>query len=133
MRPYKIVLLSLCTLFCISLFGQDKPDILLQTFLGDFSNTIRKHDKQQSYLVTDKSVFRAGETIWFKAFLLNAISQRTFTKSRFLFVDLVNDKDSVVNTIILDAANKQLNSRFVLANTIPAGYYWIRAYTRQMT
>src|SRR5260221_7241234 len=133
MNRYRIVFFLLSTVFFISVSGQNNQENVLDSFLEKFSTTIRKHEKQRAYLVTDKSVFKAGETIWFKVFLLNAFSQKTYTKSRFLFVDLVNEKDTVINRIILDAADRRLNSNIVLPNSIPAGYYWIRAYTRQMT
>lgn len=105
---------------------------MLDSFSGKFLSALRTHEKQQVYLVTDKSVFADGESIWFKAFLLNEISQRISTKSKFLFIDLVNEKDSVIKQVILDAENKQTNSRIVLPDFIASGYYWLRAYTRQM-
>ncbi|MEO8862433.1 MAG: TonB-dependent receptor plug domain-containing protein, partial [Ginsengibacter sp.] len=58
--------------------------------------------------------------------------QKINTKSKYLFVDLVNDKDSVIKIIILDAVNKQLNSSIFIPGSISTGYYWLRAYTREM-
>ncbi len=113
--------------------GQQTNEQILDAFSGKFIAAIRTHESQRAYLVTDKSVFAAGESIWFNAFLLNSISQKINTKSKFLFVDLVNEKDSVLKLLILDAANLQLNSRIILPDSLPAGYYWLRAYTRQMT
>ena len=116
----------------VSFQAQAKRARILDSFSGKFITAIRTHENQFAYLVTDKSVFAAGESVWFNAFLLNSVSQRISTKSSFLFVDLVNDKDSVLNLLVLDAANQQLNSRIVLPDSIPAGYYWLRAYTRKM-
>ena len=118
--------------FCTAAFGQDTPEHILDSFSGKFITAIRTHEKQRAYLVTDKSVFTAGESIWFRAFLLNAVSQKINSKSSFLFVDLVNERDSVIKVVILDAVNKQLDSRIVLPDSIATGYYWLRAYTRQM-
>ncbi|MDQ6902390.1 MAG: hypothetical protein M3139_05180, partial [Bacteroidota bacterium] len=81
---------------------------------------------------TDKSIYSNGESIWLKAFLVNSISQKINTKSKFLFVDLVNDKDSIIKIIILDAFNKQLNSNIYIPGSTATGYYWLRAYTREM-
>ena len=112
--------------------GKIRISKMLDSFSGKFITAIRTHEKQRVYMVTDKSVFINGEGIWFKAFLLNSISQRINTSSKFLFVDLVNEKDSVIKVVILDAYNKLLNSRIILPESIPTGYYWLRAYTRQM-
>jgi hypothetical protein len=132
MNYTKLFILLLCVSFCTSSFGQNDYQQKLDSFSGKFITAIRTHEKQRVYLVTDKSVFINGESIWFKAFLLNSISQRINTSSKFLFVDLVNEKDSVIKVVILDAYNKLLNSRIILPESIPTGYYWLRAYTRQM-
>ena len=104
----------------------------LDSFSAKLITNIRATEKQRAYLVTDKSVYRAGEYIWFKAFLLNTVSQRISTKSNFLFVDVVSDEDKIINRVILDAADRLLNSRMLLPDTLTGGYYWLRAYTTQM-
>ena len=128
----RIFFFLLCVSLYTSSFGQDMHQQMLDSFSGKFMTAIRTHEKQRVYMVTDKSFFTNGESIWFKAFLLNDISHGISTKSRFLFVDLVNEKDSVIKQVILDAENKQTNSRIVLPDFIASGYYWLRAYTRQM-
>ncbi|HRI19786.1 MAG TPA: hypothetical protein PLA68_02480, partial [Panacibacter sp.] len=115
-----------------ALFAQDSSKDALDSFSGKFIAAIRSHEKPLVYLVTDKSVFTAGSKVWFSAFLLNTVSQKINTKSRFLFVDLVNEKDSVITAVILDAANRQTDSRIALPESIATGYYWLRAYTNQM-
>ncbi|MEP7320100.1 MAG: Plug domain-containing protein, partial [Panacibacter sp.] len=60
------------------------------------------------------------------------VSQKTISKSRFLFVDLVNDKDSVIKQLIFDAASKQISSHIQFPDSLATGYYWLRAYTKQM-
>lgn len=132
MKYIKIILFLLCIAFCTSSFEQDTHQQKLDSLAGKFITAIRTHEKQRVYMVTDKSVFTNGESIWFKAFLLNDISQKLNAKSKFLFVDLVNEKDNVIKTVILDAENKQTNSRIILPESIATGYYWLRAYTRQM-
>ena len=128
----RILFLFLPVAFCTAAFGQDTPEHILDSFSGKIITSIRTHEKQRTYLVTDKSVYTAGETIWFRAFLLNAVSQKINSKSSFLFVDLVDERDSVKMVVILDAVNKQLDSRIVLPDSIATGYYWLRSYTRQM-
>lgn len=132
MRYIKIILFLLFIAFCTSSFEQDTPQQRLDSLAAKFITAIRTHEKQMVYMVTNKSVFTNGESIWFKAFLLNNISQKLNAKSKFLFVDLVNEKDKVVKTVILDAENKQTNSRIILPDSVATGYYWLRAYTRRM-
>ena len=133
MNQTRIFFFLFSVVFYTTVSGQDINDHSIDSLAGKIIKAIQTNEKQQAYLVTDKSVFTAGENIWFKAFLLNSISQKINTGSRFLFVDLVNEKDKVINVIILDAANKQLDSRIILPDSLVTGYYWLRAYTRQMT
>ncbi|MEP7251568.1 MAG: TonB-dependent receptor plug domain-containing protein [Ginsengibacter sp.] len=113
-------------------FGQNSPSYILDSASGKLIADIRAHEKEHAYLVTDKAIYMPGENIWIKTFLLNSISQKISSRSKYLFVDMVNEKDSVIKIIILDAANKQLNSRIVIPGALPAGNYWLRAYTKPM-
>ncbi len=132
MSSIKILFLLLLVTFWVGAPGQNSPAYILDSISGKLISDIRAHDNERAYLVTDKSVFIAGESIWFKAFLLKSMSQKISSKSKFLFVDLVDEKDSVIKIVIMDAFNRELNSRIVLNNSIETGNYWLRAYTRQM-
>lgn len=127
---------TICVLLfvaCIaSASAQDTNVDKLDAFSSNLITSIRSHEKQRVFLVTDKSVFSAGEYIWFRAFLINAVSQKMRTKSKFLFVDVVDDKDSIVKRIILDAGNNQFSSHIQFPDSLASGYYWLRAYTKQM-
>ena len=85
----------LFVIFSILLFmevnAQEDNQQSLDSFSAKFITTIRTQEKQRAYLVTDKSVYTAGEYTWFRAFLLNAVTQRASNKSRFLFADLDSD------------------------------------------
>ncbi|HYK46015.1 MAG TPA: MG2 domain-containing protein [Parafilimonas sp.] len=104
----------------------------LDSFSAKLITNLRANAKEHAYVVTDKSVFRAGESVWFTAFLLNSASQKLSTKSRFVFADIVNEHDSVVKRVTMDAGNRQLTSRLQLPDSLPAGFYWLRAYTSRM-
>jgi TonB-dependent Receptor Plug Domain len=132
MTPARIFFSLLLLAFCTFASGQDRLESSLDSFSGKFITAIRKQENERAYLATNKSVFIAGESIWFSAFLVKAVSQKMNTGSRFLFVDLVNEKDSIIKIVILDAVNRQLNSRIILPDFLTTGNYWLRAYTRQM-
>jgi hypothetical protein len=132
MRYYRTYLFLILIAFFNTASAQEANSSSLDSFSGKLITAIRSHEKQRALLVTDKSFFSAGENIWFKVFLLNAVTQKVNTKSKFLFVDLVNEKDKVLKVMILDAAKQQLHSRMFLPDSLPEGYYWLRAYTRQM-
>lgn len=126
-------LLCIQLLFCISVKSQDILQNSLDSFSAKLIANIRAQSRPRAQLNTDKSIFKAGETIWFNALLLNSVSQKVSTQDKYLFVDLVNEKDKVLKIVILDAAHQQLSSSIILPDSISTGYYWLRAYTRNMT
>ena len=132
MRFDRLTGFSLFLVFTISAGAQNTDMNSLDSFSAKLITNLRANAKDHAYLVTDKSVFRAGESVWFTAFLLNSASQKLSTKSKFLFADIVNDHDSVIKRVTLDAGNRQLTSRLQLPDSLPAGFYWLRAYTSRM-
>ncbi len=125
--------LCIYLLFCISVKSQDILQNRLDSFSAKLITNIRAQSRPRALLNTDKSIFKAGETIWFNALLLNSVSQKVSTQDKYLIVDLVNENDEVLKIVILDAAHQQLSSRIILPDSISTGYYWLRAYTRNMT
>jgi hypothetical protein len=79
----KTLIFCLSISFCNALFAQDPNEHILDSFSGKFITAIRTHEKQRAYLVTDKVAYNMGETIWFKAFILNTISQKINSKICF--------------------------------------------------
>src|SRR5690242_6813286 len=128
----KLFYFFVAVLFASASFAQNNPQEKLDSFSAQFVTSIRTHERQRIIMATDKSAYIDGEAIWFKAFLINSISGMINNDSRFLYVDLVNDKDSVIKTVILDAANKQTDSKLLLPSTLPSGQYWLRGFTRQI-
>ncbi len=128
----KFFLFVIALIFSADSFAQNTPQEKLDSFSAKFVTAIRTHEHQRIFMATDKSVYSNGESIWFKAFLVNDISDKINNSSRFLFVDLVDNEDNVVKKLILDAANKQTDSRIILPASLPSGNYWLRAYTRQI-
>jgi hypothetical protein len=129
MKPFLFVI---ALIFSADLFAQNTPHEKLDSFSAQFVTAIRSHEQQRVFMATDKSIYSNGESLWFKAFLVNDISDKINNDSKFLFVDLVDKNDDVIKTLILDAANKQTDSRIVLPPSLPSGNYWLRAYTRRI-
>ncbi|HSN08917.1 MAG TPA: hypothetical protein VLS85_07755, partial [Hanamia sp.] len=67
----KSLLPLLCIMYSAFSFAQTTPQEKLDSFSAKFVTAIRSHEKQRVYMVTDKSVYSNGESLWFKAFLLN--------------------------------------------------------------
>ena len=114
-----------------SSFAQD-GNSKLDSVSAQLISAIRLRQTEQSFIVTDKSLYKAGESVWLRVFLLRGASQKLSRLSKNLFLDLVNEDDSVLSTLLLDIKTGVLSAKLNLAQSIPSGFYWIRAYTRYM-
>ena len=89
--------------------------------------------QEKAYLHLDNNCYFLGDTIWYKAYLVEAGNLRPTADSRILYVELVDPEGHVVER------HRQYIGRpdadhgdFALAETLHSGYYELRAYTRWM-
>jgi hypothetical protein len=100
--------------------------------------------QEKVYLQFDNTSYFQGETIWFKAFVVNA-STLTRAKSTVLYVDLLSPTGVLLDQQKLKIAAGQADGCFHLYDKsteqarelrgvlpYPSGYYEIRAYTQNM-
>ena len=121
---------AFCFLCYVSV-AQDTQSNLDSVSVQLVSN-IRLQQTEQSFIVTDRSFYKTGESVWLRVFLLRSASQKLSRVSKNLFIELVNEKDSVFSTLLLDVKTGMLNAKLYLGQSMPSGFYWIRAYTRYM-
>ena len=92
--------------------------------------SLRALKEERAYIKTDKSFYSVGEKIWFRAFLVNQYTGKLTAKSSIIFVDLVNEKDSSIEKVLLAAAQFKTDGYLSLPDTLPTGFYWLRAFTK---
>ena len=113
-------------------YSQQDAQVTLDKLAGNFIRNLRNYPEEKIFVGTDKWFYSAGETIWFKAFSLNALSLRPLHQSKNLFLDLVSDKDSIVSQLLLNLQENRNEGSIILPPYLKEGYYWIRAYTRNI-
>ncbi|MCQ2065845.1 MAG: carboxypeptidase-like regulatory domain-containing protein [Bacteroidaceae bacterium] len=104
----------------------------------------RDRHQEKVYLQFDNTSYYTGETIWFKAFVMNAADNRR-TESKVLYVDLVAPGGEVLKQQKLKIEAGQADGSFSLYDAAtaharqlrgvlpyPSGFYEIRAYTAYM-
>ncbi|MEL6721485.1 MAG: hypothetical protein AAFP82_22495, partial [Bacteroidota bacterium] len=92
---------------------------------------ITKHAPEKIYVQTDKAYYTSGDTIWFKTYLVNAISHLPLTKSQVAYVDLIAPDSTLVDSKQLVFDNGSSNGVFNLPEDAQ-GEYLLRAYTNYM-
>ena len=108
-------------------------DNLTKIIANRFSKLWYYVPQEKVYLHTDKPYYSAGEEIWFKAYLLNASTHRPNTKSQFVYVELIDNADSVISRVkIKKDSLTGFNGNIKLSPEIQDGTYNLRAYTYWM-
>ena len=135
MRFLPVVLYSI--FFCINCYPQKaEPSIDATSQLAAYARNIikfnREHPQEKVYLQLDNRSYYIGDTIWFKAYVVNAVSLCPTHTSGILYVELLNEDGVEMEHRKLRITNGLCNGEFPLKNDYRTGYYEIRAYTRNM-
>ena len=88
--------------------------------------------QEKVYLQTDKPYYVAGESVWFKGFLVNATTHQPNTLSKFIYVELISQTDSLVCRAKIRRDSLGFNGSIQLNNDLPEGYYTLRGFTYWM-
>ena len=88
--------------------------------------------KEKLYLHLDKPFYGAGEKIWFKGYLVNAITHQDNAQSNFIITELINRSDSIVERKKIRRDSLGFHNAFTLPATLPAGDYYLRGYSNWM-
>ncbi|SMB95482.1 hypothetical protein SAMN00120144_4101 [Hymenobacter roseosalivarius DSM 11622] len=87
---------------------------------------------EKSYIHTDKSFYATGETIWLKAYVVDASLHLPDTVSQVLYVDLIAPDQRVIAQRVLRLTQGTAAADFELADSLAQGMYTVRAYTNWM-
>ena len=110
--------------------GQTSTSIYeLASILNEFSEA---YPQQKAFLHTDKSVYHAGETIWLKAYVVNASTHLPDTLSTNLYVELLDQKGNTAYMLLLRSSNGVAHGEIDIHDSIPGGNYRFRVYTDWM-
>ena len=90
--------------------------------------------QEKVYVLTDKASYVAGEHIWFRAFLTDALTHRQDSpKSRYVYVDLIDPNGHIIkNHKIRPDSSGVFHNRMELDENLAEGNYMLRAYTAYM-
>src|SRR6476661_1978384 len=71
---------------------------------------------QKAYVHFDKDIYRAGETIWFKAYLFSGFSLSVNSKN--FYAELINDKGNVIQRKVYPITESSSIGNFDLADSM---------------
>ncbi|WP_379087634.1 hypothetical protein [Pedobacter sp. UC225_65] len=129
-RNLLILSVALLTLFSFSAFVVDEDP--LAALLKKLEEYTKKYPQEKLYLHLDKPYYAAGDDIWFKAYVVDAKTSAPSTLSNILYVELINEKDSITKQLKLPMESGITWGDFKLSDTLTDGNYRVRAYTQWM-
>jgi hypothetical protein len=135
MRPIFHILFLLLCYQAPAWSQQDSVAQKLFSFVRNIQTFNHLYPQEKVWLHFDNTGYYLNETIWFKAYVVNASTLRVDTLSRVLYVELLNPLGKVLETKKLKIEDGQCHGDFQLTvfnYEYLAGFYEIRAYTRAM-
>ncbi len=134
MRKTLLLLLSLLSFvpLCAQSTGSNDVEQLFKRFKSAATFDYR-YPREKVYVHFDNSAYLEGDTIWYKAYVVRASSHTPTTLSGVLYVELLDADGQLMEQQILPIDSLgQADGCFKLALPIRAGYYEVRAFTREM-
>jgi hypothetical protein len=101
-----------------------------QTIDATLQTYSTRYQPEKVYLHYDKAAYAAGETIWFKAYLMEGLFAAEGSKT--FYVDWVADNGSVLMHSVSPVIEGVTNGQFELPSTYPGNFIHVRAYTKWM-
>jgi hypothetical protein len=99
--------------------------------LADFKKNI-EIPFEKVYLHLDRPYYSAGDDIWIKAYLVDAMTNELSVNSNNLNIELISPTLKIIKRLILRMDNGTVNGDMHLEDSIASGNYMIRAYTNWM-
>ena len=105
-------------------------------FIKRLKNQLQQYQEdlpeEKVYLHTDRPFYTAGDDIWFKAYLTNAINNEFSQLSDVMYAELISPKGNVVSQLRLPVKTGIAHGDFHLDDDVPGGIYTLVGYTEWM-
>ncbi len=105
---------------------------VLQNVTSKLKALSTNHVIQKTYLHFDRPYYTTGDTMYFKAYVTLGEHHDLSKTSGILHVDLINPANVIIRSIRLQLNNGVAWGDFALPDTLQAGSYRVRAFTRYM-
>src|SRR6218665_430354 len=103
--------------------SQQQVDAAIASFPDRFS-------PERAYLHYDKQSYSAGETIWFKAYVMDEVMPAIETKT--FYTDFLDDKGNLLQHTTSPMIDGVTNGQFEIPVEYKGQFVFVRAYTRWM-
>jgi hypothetical protein len=132
MKTYTLTLITvlLCAIVSVAFIRRD--DVPLDKLVTNLQRWTDSIPQEKVYLHMDKPYYALGDTIWFKGYLTIGSRHQLSKLSGAVYVDLISEKDSVLQQLKLPVTSGMVMGNFILKDDYHQGSYRLRAYTQWM-
>jgi hypothetical protein len=125
----KMITCCLAVILSQAVTGQRAADSIRRLF--DRQRDIFPQEK--IYLHTDRDCYDAGDTIWFRAYPVDAATHIPYVASCYVYVELIDPADSVILRVKIERSEANVFCGYLpVPPHAAAAQYVLRAYTRNM-
>jgi len=105
--------------------------VMVLSSIKGYSQT-RNNYKEKVHLHFDKPYYTSGENIWFKAYLVEAKTNKPIALSKVLYVELIDPLNKIMLSKTIKVEAHGTAGDFQLPSELTSGKYMVRAYTNYM-
>lgn len=99
------------------------------TALGRLATQMEIYPQEKIHVVTDRDMYCAGDTVWLRTFVVDALSLQNAGLSKYAYLELRNPFKEVVSRIKLIDRDGVFSGYIPLTQDMPEGDYTLTAYT----
>ena len=122
-------------MFTLSLFFSEPISAQttgLESLQEDFKQYQRRAVREKVYLHTDRSFYLAGETIWFKIYVVDGSEHKPLDLSKVVYVEILDKENKAVAQAKIAMEEGSGKGSFYLPLSLKSGNFKMRAYTQWM-
>lgn len=128
----RLIILVTALFFSIHCYAQEIAPVARLLAAKKVTDSVaRQNPAEKIYLQLDKSTYTPGDTLWFKAYLVDAHRLTPSSKSGIMYLTIITDSNVVVKQQRLPVENG-LTWGHISLSELPAGTYILTAYTQWM-
>ncbi|KAA0991111.1 hypothetical protein [Dyadobacter aurulentus] len=126
------ILTCICFLLAAPLIVAAQEDAMVTSMKQRFGLYTERAVQEKMYVHLDRPFYLVGETVWFKAYLLNGATHRFLDLSKVGYLEILDSENNPVVQTKFSMSTGQGNGSAQIPATIVSGKYKVRCYTNWM-
>lgn len=126
------ILIFLALIGYINTHAQINGQFSKESIMNNFVQQMRIFPQEKLYLHIDKGTYLPGDTLWFRAYRVDATLHTPVLSNAYIHVELINTMDSVISQALIRFDKNIYHGYLPITSGIADGVYTLRAYTQYM-